>query len=500
MADEWKPDYEAEYLERAERLKRIREDPSILSGIKEFYKDHPVEFINDWGVTFDPRNAEVGLPTTMPFLLFPKQAEFITWLRDRWLGREDGLAEKSRDMGASWLCVGFAVWMFLFHPGTVAGFGSRKEEYVDKLGDPKALFWKVRQFINLLPVEFRPAGWDQKKHAPYMNIVNPENGSAIVGESGDNIGRGNRTSIYFKDESAFYERAESIDAALSQTSNCKIDISTPNGNGNPFYRKRHGGKIKVFTFHWRDDPRKNADWYAKQQNTLDPVVLAQEVDIDYNASTSDAWISGDLITTAQAKGPADIEVNGPWAIGVDAAHMGDDESVITKRRGLLTLPQISRRKLDGPNLAGVVEEECKTLEESGGLIGSIVIELDGPGVSAYDMLKRGKYADKVIGVHTGTRQSDDRNYNLKAKLWRSALEYLKRGGCAMDKDPELKSQLGSYRYSYRDGLLLMESKKDYKKRLSKSPDRADSWILTFAERQKNGGYDFSKSSAQGLAI
>ena len=47
MADEWKPDYEAEYLERAERLKRIREDPSILSGIKEFYKDHPVEFIND---------------------------------------------------------------------------------------------------------------------------------------------------------------------------------------------------------------------------------------------------------------------------------------------------------------------------------------------------------------------------------------------------------------------------------------------------------------------
>ena len=158
-------------------------------------------------------------------------------------------------------------------------------------------------------------------------------------------------------------------------------------------------------------------------------------------------------------------MNGPWAIGVDAAHMGDDESVITKRRGLLTLPQISRRKLDGPNLAGVVEEECKTLEESGGLIGSIVIELDGPGVSAYDMLKRGKYADKVIGVHTGTRQSDDRNYNLKAKLWRSALEYLKRGGCAMDKDPELKSQLGSYRYSYRDGLLLMESKKDYKKRL-----------------------------------
>jgi phage terminase large subunit len=84
-----------------------------------------------------------------------------------------------------------------------------------------------------------------------MRVLNPENGASIVGEAGDNIGRGNRTSIYFKDESAFYEHADAIDAALSQTSNCKIDVSTPNGAGNAFYRKRHGGKIKVFVFDWR---------------------------------------------------------------------------------------------------------------------------------------------------------------------------------------------------------------------------------------------------------
>jgi phage terminase large subunit len=170
-------------------------------------------------------------------------------------------------MGLSWLCVGFAVWMFLFWPGTVVGFGSRKEEYVDDLSDPKSLFWKIRNFIALLPQEFQPAGWNEKKHAPYMAAVNPENGSRIVGEAGDNIGRGARTSIYFKDESAFYERPEKIDAALSQTSNCKIDVSTPNGEGNPFARKRKSGKVKVFTFHWRDDPRKGQAWYDKQVAT-----------------------------------------------------------------------------------------------------------------------------------------------------------------------------------------------------------------------------------------
>jgi phage terminase large subunit len=481
---DWAPDYDAVYRERAERLERIRSTPGMLAGLKAFYKDNPVQFIMDWGMTFDPRNAEVGLPTTMPFLLFPKQAEFIVWLRERWLGREDGLAEKSRDMGVSWLCVAFAVWMWLFHAGTVVGFGSRKEEYVDDLNDPKSLFWKARQFVNLLPVEFRPEGWDAKKHAPFMTLKNPENGSAIVGESGDNIGRGNRTSVYFKDESAFYERAESIDAALSQTSNCKIDVSTPNGNGNPFYRKRHGGKVKVFTFHWRDDPRKGPEWYAKQQNDLDPVVLAQEVDIDYNASTSDAWIPGALVEKAQQLGPADVEVNGPWMIGVDAAHMGDDESVITCRRGLLTLPPIPHKSLDGHALAAAVEEQCRQFEDAGQIIGMISIELDGPGVSAYDTLKRGKWAAVVVGVHTGARLSDDRNYNIKARMWRAALDYLKTGGCSIGRDPELKSQLSSYRYGYRDGLLLMEAKKDYKKRIGKSPDRADSWILTFVQPPK----------------
>lgn len=483
MSD-WSPDYDAEYKSRAERLARLRADPAILPGLKAFYKEHPVEFITQWGMTFDPRNAEIGVATTVPFLLFPKQVEFIGWLRDLWLGREDGLAEKSRDMGVSWLCVAFAVWMWLFHEGTVVGFGSRKEEYVDDLNDPKSLFWKARQFINLLPIEFRPYGWDTKKHAPFMAIKNPENGSAIVGESGDNIGRGNRTSIYFKDESAFYERAESIDAALSQTSNCKIDVSTPNGNGNPFYRKRHSGKIKVFTFHWRDDPRKGAAWYQKQQNDLDPVVLAQEVDIDYNASTSDSWISGALIEASQRLGPADVVANGPWIVGVDAAHMGDDESIIQARRGLLSMPQIARKQVDGPVLAGIVEDHCKTLEEAGGEIGAIVIELDGPGVSCYDTLRRGKYAAKVQGVHTGTKLSDSRNYNIKARMWREALDYMKVGGCSLPKDPELKTQLASVRYSYRDGLLLMESKKEHKKRLGRSPDRADAWVLTFAARFK----------------
>jgi len=494
------PDYAPIWAARAERLGRLRAEPFLAPSLKQFYADHPVEFINDWCITFDPRAVEIGLEATMPFLLFPKQSDYILWMKARWEGREDGLVEKSRDMGVSWLCCAFAVWMLLFKPGTVIGFGSRKEIFVDEIGNPSSLFWKIRELIAKLPVEFQPKGYSSKLHAPFMRIMNPENGSTIVGEAGDNVGRGARTSIYFIDESAFCERQDSIRAALSQTSNCKIHVSTPNGNGNAFYRDRIAGRVPVFSFHWRDDPRKDDAWYAKQVATLDPTIVAAEIDVDYNASVSDSWIPGDLVEAAQRRGPADVVANGPWFIGVDAAHMGDDEAVVTARRGLLTVEQIVRRQLDGPDLAGLVEQTCDDLCRAAPM-GCIVIELDGPGVSAYDALKRGRYAQHVLGVHTGARQSDNRNWNLKARIWRDALDYLKTGGCSMPRCSELKMQLAAVRYKYKDGLLLMEAKPDNKKRLGRSPDRADSWVLTFAGKmQQIGGYDFSKSAAQGIRL
>lgn len=330
------PDYTEIYQSRAKNLAYIRANPDELAALKEYYKTHPIEFINQWGMTFDPRNVEVGLPAIMPFVMFPRQVEFIEWLQQRWLARGDGLAEKSRDMGLSWLCSAFSVWMWLFYPGSVVGFGSRKESYVDDSSDPKSLFWKVRRFIGYLPKEFQPLGYSEKLNAPFMKISNPENGAMIVGEAGDNIGRGNRTSIYFKDESAYYERPEKIDAALSQTSNCKIDISTPNGIGNPFYVKRHGGKIPVFTFNWHDDPRKDDAWYQKQVDTMDPVHVAQEIEINYAASVEGVLIPNIWVMAAvNAHKKLGIEPSGSHEGALDVADEGRDANAFCGAHGIL---------------------------------------------------------------------------------------------------------------------------------------------------------------------
>jgi phage terminase large subunit len=479
------PDYDLVFRSRIEAIERLRAKPELVPAVLEFYKDNPVAFITDFGMTFDPRNAEIGKPTMVPFLLFPKQVEFINWLVERWRGRKDGLVEKSRDMGVSWLCVAFAVWMWRFHPGTVIGFGSRKEEYVDKLGDPKSLFWKVRQFIGLLPQELRPRGYDEKQHAPHMRILNPENGAAIVGEAGDNIGRGNRTSIYFKDESAHYEHAESVDAALSQTSNCKIDVSTPNGPGNPFYRKRHGGKIEIFIFDWHDDPRKDEAWYRNQCATLDPVVVAQEIDRNYEGSIANSFISGDLVRNAMSRGPMEVQATGGLMAGLDVARFGDDKTVLTLRRGRVLLKQVVWAKHDLVQTAARARNEIAAYNIR---LEQIAVDTIGIGAGVADMMRAwwpdktdhrtGRITKTVIDVNSAIRMDDGQNYNLRAKMATSVREWLI--GASIPNDPDLMTDLTALQYGYRAGELLLESKDDAKRRGIKSPDRFDSLALTFA--------------------
>jgi len=243
-----KPDYVKVFQWRLDRLRQIRAKPDVMPGLRKFYKDNPAQFITDWGVTFDPRNVERGLPTLTPFLLFPRQEEWVYWFLERWKNQEPGLTDKSREMGLSWLTVALAVTVCLFYDGVTVGFGSRKEEYVDSKGDPKSLLYKVRQFMAHLPPEFR-GSWNERKHAPYMRVQFPDTQSIITGEAGDNIGRGDRTSFYIVDESAWLPRPELVEASLSQTTNCRHDISTPHGMNNPFARKRFGGNVSVFSFH-----------------------------------------------------------------------------------------------------------------------------------------------------------------------------------------------------------------------------------------------------------
>jgi phage terminase large subunit len=332
---DWKsPDYQAVFAQRLEALDRIRAEPGCLPGLKRYYAAHIPDFINDFGVTYDPRNKRLDLPTIIPFVLFPKQRDWVEAVIAHWRAGQPLLSEKSRDWGLTWLAGATAASLCIFNDGLSIGFGSRKVELVDRLGNLAAIFPKIRMFLDYLPEEFRGGyvGWRDGRR---LNITIPATGSVMGGEGGDQMGRGDRTSIYFVDESSYLEDADAIDAALSQTTNCRVDISTPRGMNNSFARKRWEGKIDVFICDWRDDPRKDEEWYQKQLLELDPVVVAQEVDRDYSASVHGIVVPGAWVRSAIGFAEkVGIKPTGALMMALDVADEGRDKNACAGGHGI----------------------------------------------------------------------------------------------------------------------------------------------------------------------
>lgn len=333
---DWKyPDYPTVFQRRRGALNHIRANPKELPAIREYYRQNPAQFITDWGCTSDPRNVEIGLPVVLPFVLFPRQVEWVEWVMDSWRNRRPGVTPKSREMGVSWLAIGLSCTLCLFNEDMVIGFGSKKSELIDKSGDPKTLFWKAREFMALLPAVFR-GNWTREE-APQKLIRFPDTKSVIMGEGGDGIGRGARASIYFVDESAHLEHPQAAEASLSMTTNCRIDISSVNGTNNPFYTKvANWPPERVFVFHWRSDPRKDESWYEKKKSEHDPVTIAQEIDIDFSAS-----VEGILIPSAWAQAAVDAHIklgispSGRRAGALDVADEGKDLNAFCGAHGIL---------------------------------------------------------------------------------------------------------------------------------------------------------------------
>lgn len=491
------PDYKPVFDFRLEALESIRKNSGSMNRLMKYYSTNWADFIIDWGMTYDPR---LSTDKYFPFILFPKQVEFVNWVYTSYIKSRRGIGEKSRDVGFTWLCAACAACVWLFYPSSVVGFGSRKKELVDNgEHDPDSIFWKVRTFIDLLPAEFLPV--DHQAGRKWGTVPNPANNSVIKGEIGDEIGRGGRAGLYFVDEFAHLEHPDSAESALSANTNCRIYISTVNGIGNLFYRLRQFlPKEQIFIFDWKDDPRKRQNlsipaeeelWYKKQKAELLPTTLASQVDRNYAASVSNTLIDHNKIKEAMARPPGSIiqPDSTPWRIGVDAAGMGNDEIVIWARRGRLSIEPETYRKVDGVQLAAIIEYKAKRLLNTGPLE-LITIERDGPGGSAADQLKYGPFSSITLAVHTGAKLSDGKHYNLRAYLHTQAVEYIEDLEISLPNNPTFEAQATAIQYEYKGGLLLIESKDDYRARFatgrtrtekhaSRSPDHWDAFVLTF---------------------
>lgn len=242
-------------------------------------------WFNQWAWTLDPR-PDSPL-SVVPFALFDFQADVVDWLnRLVFIQRSDGAVEKSRDQGWTWISTAWSTFHWTYRPYFQVLFGSKNEDAVDSIEEPDTILEKVRFQLRLTPKELLPKGFDYKKHQGFMKITNPENGSVIAGEAPiPNFGRSGRYScVFFDEHAAFPHSGRPQWTSASASSKSKISASTPQGTLTRQAELVKSGKIPVKTLKWTLHPWKDKRWYEGQTLSMDDQEIAQEIDIDYEAS------------------------------------------------------------------------------------------------------------------------------------------------------------------------------------------------------------------------
>ena len=490
--------YKQVFIERIKLLEKAEKDKAFRKIFKERCKRDVVFFCNSICSTYDPRKK----PSMIPFILFPKQEEYLLWRNERRFKKEHGLVEKSRDLGLTYLNVLSQTHAWLFEQGYAGLMTSRKEMLVDRRGDPSSIFEKFRIILRYLPSWMLPENFSWSEHDNYMRLVNPDNGSVITGEVGQSSGRGGRSSVCDWDEVAFAERPEMIDAALSQNSDVIIYTSTPNGIGNLFYRKRFSNKIPVFTVTWKDHPEKDEEWYKRQQNNLDPIILAQEVDLDYTASSEGIYISAKWVQSAIAYNDKPfIPAIGENVAALDVASSGQNRTVFGARKGNVVYFIKDWQGLNTTQSAYEVRDLMKELGcthltyDSDGIGGELANSWVGEDLefTLYPFHGNGTPTERVWEGEDKTSKQKFKNARAEASgILRERFRKTYENYHAIKLHPveelisipnhsTLIAQLSVPKYK-RDasGKILIESKEDMRKRGVESPDFYDMLALLVA--------------------
>ena len=465
-----------------------------------------VDFVNDWCWTYDPRSVETPL---VPFKLWPRQVEYLHWVSERIQRNESGIVEKSRDVGVTWLNVALAVHMWLFRPGSSWTFGANKAQLVDTLANPDSIIEKCRILIRSLPKWMLPADFSPQHHMLSRRIINPDTGSTIIGEAGPNMGRGGRSTVFVVDEAAHVEQMESVHAAISANSDIRLFVSSVDGMGNWFARKRHSGDLPVFRFHWSDDPRKSSEWAEKKRREIGKITFAAEYDIDYGASVEGLLIQRSWIEASRRlrRLVPDLELRrAPAQAGLDVGA-GRDKSVLCIRSGPLVEPLV---QWSNPDTVHVAHDAIERAREMGAR--RLVYDSIGVGHAVgYILANKVDHSLTVIPCAVGEPASESmvwpdgktsrqRFINRRAELWWLVREALFKtwehvmflegepGGVehqlddllALPDDEELAAQLNTPRWRrVNDRQIKIESKNELRSRGIQSPDRADALCLTF---------------------
>jgi hypothetical protein len=192
------------------------------------------------------------------------------------------------------------------------------------------------------------------------------------------------------------------------------------------------------------------------------------------------FIPGDDVFNAMKRGPGIYLGDDPLICGIDVARGGEDNCMIQFRRGkdaksekVYRIPgEKSRDSMKVVSLVTMILDRHKP--------DVTFLDVTGIGGPIGDRLRQLGY--HVIDIGFGHKADDEKLYSSKtAEMGARCREWLMKGGAIYD-DIQLENELVAREFWHDDrDRLVLEKKKDMKKRIKCSPDWADALYLTFAQ-------------------
>lgn len=174
-----------------------------------------------------------------------------------------------------------------------------------------------------------------------------------------------------------------------------------------------------------------------------------------------------------------FDSSSPLVIGLDVARFGDDSTVFCFRKGRWCFRFESVKKQDNVEVANLATKYIQDYRPR-----RLFMDIGGQGAGVFDILKDRGFAEVIRGVYFGEKAiNEERYFNRRAEMWDKVRQWLADNPPPqLPEDESLFDDLTAVnkKYDYR-GRLQLEEKDAVKKRIGRSPDKADALALTFAE-------------------
>jgi hypothetical protein len=403
----------------------------------------------------------------------------------------------------------------------------------------KDLFTMVQNFYANDPLRLQ----HEKASAQEYKFSNGSSYAVATAGSGE-TGRGATPTLAHLSEAAFYPNPEKTFAgfvnSIPMADNTEVCVeSTANGIGNEFHQRwtrAEAGmadetagisfipifipwyvspeyRLRVPTgFQLRGEPegdglpseRDIADMYSLDMEQMVWRRFYVEQQLNGNIQTfmqefpstpSEAFQTTGLdlfikpVYVQRARSRKGIQAHGPKILGVDPAGLGGDKFMMTLRQGHVVHWTRGRAGVEpGEEQVEWVAEIMRTegvdrvnIDYSGGwgtaLLAGMRQTYPALGEKCFPIDFGSKSQAKQVNPHKPGPRNRRAEMYQRGRAWLELPE-----GVSIPDENELQSDLGAIaaRISGQTTDLVLESKVDIKNRLGRSPDAADSWVLTFA--------------------